>query len=263
MTDVADLVPVVARRERLLAALHESPQAKCDLVRSLEVSRSTVDRAVRRLESEGLVERRESGYGLTLLGRLVFEEYRTFTERATGLLDASPGLEALPADTTLDPAALVDANVTVAERTMPYRPGDRHLELMEEATHVRLLSTAVGPRYVNAVRDAVVERGARVLLGVTTAVAERLVTRHAAALDDALATGEFELRELADVPPFSLGMFDRPSGTSFGALVYDEDAPRVYVDNDTTAAIEYGERCFERYWTAAEPITPVAELSSD
>lgn len=263
MSDVADLVPVIARRERLLAALHGSPQAKCDLVRALDVSRSTVDRAVRQLESDGLVERRGSGYGLTLVGRLVFEEYRTFTERTAGLLDASPALDSLPAETPLDPVAFVDANVTVAERATPYRPGDRHIQLLEEADHVRLLSTAVGPRFVEAVRDAVVERAAHVSLGVTGAVAEQLVTRHAAAFGDALGADELELRELADTPPFSLGLFAQPSGTAFGALVYDDDAPRAYVDNDTAAAVEYGERCFERFWTAAEPIAPAAELSSD
>jgi predicted transcriptional regulator len=263
MTDVGELLPVVARREGLLAVLYESPQAKCDLVRSLDVSRSTIDRAVRRLESEGLVERRASGYGLTLVGRLVYEEYRTFTERTTGLLDASPVLEALPADTPLDPAAFFGANVTAAERATPYRPGDRHLELMEEAEGARLLSTAVGPRYVEAVRATVVERDTPVKLGVTTAVGERLVTEYADALGDALSSGELELRELDDTPPFSLGLFDRPSGTVFGALIYDGDAPRAYVDNDTEPAVEYGEARFERYWADAEPIAPVVEPPSE
>lgn len=263
MTDVADLVPVVARRERLLATLHGSPQAKCDLVRSLDVSRSTVDRAVRQLESEGLLERTDSGYGLTLVGRLVYEEYRRFTEQTAGLLDASPGLDALPTDTALDPAVLVGATVTVAERATPYRPSDRHIELIESADAVRLLSTAVGPRYVDAVHEAAVKRSTSVRLGVTKPVAERLVSQHAPALEDALDAGEFELRELDSTPPFSLGLFDRPSGTVFGALIYDDDAPRAYVDNDTTEATEYGEGRFERYWTGAEPIAPTPELSSD
>lgn len=93
-----------------------------DLVRSLDVSRSTVDRAVRRLESEGIVERRASGYGLTLVGRLVYEEYLTFTERTTGLLDAAPVFEALPADTPLDPAAhsvQTSSHRSVQRRTGP------------------------------------------------------------------------------------------------------------------------------------------------
>lgn len=263
MTNVAELVTVVARRERLLAALHESPQPKCDLVQTLDVSRSTVDRAIRRLENEGLVERCMSGYGLTVVGRLIFEEYQTFTERIGGLLDASPGIDALPADTPLDPTALVDATVTVAERATPYRPGDRHLELLRASDRVRLLSTAVGPRYVEAVREAVVERGVSVRLGVTTAVGERLVTQHADVLGDTLATGGLELRELDTEPPFSLGVFDRPTDTAFGVLIYDDGVPKAYIDNDTTAAIEYGERCFERYWAEAEPITPVPGSPSD
>lgn len=262
MVNVADLISTVARRERLLAALHESPLAKCDLVRLLDVSRSTVDRAVRSLESEKLVERRDEGYGLTLVGRLVYEEYRGFAERTAGLLCAAPGLDMLPVDTAFDPASLVGADLTLAERATPYRPGDRHLELIDDAERVRLLSTAISPRYVEVVREAVVERETTVHLGVTTPVAERLVEDHATALCEVLETGGVELRELDDGPPFSLGLFYGPEQTVFGALVYDGGTPRAYVENDTHEAAAYGEECFERYWASAEPITPVAARSS-
>lgn len=130
---------------------------------------------------------------------------------------------------------------------------------MAEAERVRLLSTAVGARYVEAVRTTVVERETPVQLGVTTTVGERIVTDFADALGDALSSGYLRLRELEDTPRFSLGLFDRPAGTVFGALIYDADAPRAYVDNDAAPAVEYGQDRFERYWTDAEPIAQVVE----
>jgi len=98
---------------------------------------------------------------------------------------------------------------------------------------------------------------------VTTAVQERLVTEYADSLGDALSSGKLDLRELDDTPRFSLGLFDRQSGTVFGALIYDDDAPRAYVDNDTAPAVEYGKERFERYWADAEPIAPAVESPSE
>ncbi|MFC7177610.1 helix-turn-helix transcriptional regulator [Halosegnis marinus] len=259
MTDVADLLPVVARREPLVSALHGSPAAKCDLVDALDVSRSTVDRAVRRLEAEGVVERRDGGYGLTLAGRLVFEEYRTLERRAAGVFEARDALDALPADADIEPAALVGATTTVSDRTTPYRPGDRHLELVAEADSIDLLSTAVGPRYVEAVHDAVVEGGTRLRLGVAPGVAERLVAGHGDTVTDAVATGRAEIRELADPPAFSLATFDRGDDAVLGLLVYADGGPRAYVENDAPAAVAYGRDRFERHWAEAEPVaTPAA-----
>lgn len=258
MTDVADLLPVIARREQLLSALHGSPTGKAALVAELDVSRSTVDRAVRRLEYDGAIERRDGGYGLTLVGRLAFEEYRTFAERTEVVFDAQPALDALPADADIDPSALVGATTTVADRTTPYRPADRHLELIAAADHIDLLSTAVGPRYVEAVSDAVIDDGTRVRVGVTPGVAEWLVTEHRDAVAAALATGRIEIRELADPPSFSLVTFDPDGEAILGLLVYADGGPRAYVENDTPEAVAYGRDRFERHWSTADPMAPSA-----
>lgn len=250
----ADVVPLLARRESLLSALWEGPQAKCDLVRTLDISRSTVDRSIRELETKGLVERREGGFGLTLPGRLLFEEYREFRERSDGISSADDLLSVLSPDTRLDAGMLAGAEIVVADRTTPYRPADRFLDRVCDADSAKILSTAIGPQYVDVIREQVVEEGLEYSVGATTTVIERFVSEHDRAMRESLATDRMALRELSDDPPFSVVVLDSPSGRSAGVLVYGNEGARGYIDNDSPDAVEWAEAYFRRYWRDATPI---------
>ncbi|MFB6118536.1 helix-turn-helix transcriptional regulator [Halosegnis sp.] len=251
-----DLLSTLARREQLLTQLREAPRAKSDLVADLDVSRSTVDRAVRKLEEAGLLERRDGVVALTLAGRLVFDEYRQFRERTDGVLAAREALAALPADTDVDPAALAGAEVTLADRTAPYRPAERQSALIERATRADLLGTAVAPRFVEAYRAAILD-GTEVRAAVTPVVAESLVVDHAEALSEMLSTGRLALRVLDTTPPFSLTRFELEGDDERLALmIRSADGPRAHVQNDTDAAVSYAADYFERHWARADPLSP-------
>lgn len=242
-----DLVPLFARREPLLSRLSEGTWSKSDLVDSLDVSRSTVDRCVRKLETAGLVERREGNYGLSLTGRLLFEEYVRFCDRASSIGEASEVLSAVPADVEFHADALVGANVTVGDRTDPYRPAEAHLEQVRGADRVSIVSTATSARYVDTYREAVVDGGLDLRLVVTDSVASVLVSEYGDALADCFAVGRLEMFLYDGHPPYSLSVVERPETTHLGLLVYDEGGARGYISCETDAAVEYGHDEFERY----------------
>lgn len=78
---ILDVIEVLLRRHAVVERLSVQPTAKRDLVDGLDVSRSTVDRAIRETESVGLVERRDGGVSLTLCGRLAVAEFERFGTR--------------------------------------------------------------------------------------------------------------------------------------------------------------------------------------
>lgn len=256
MRGAEELVQLVARRAQLLSALEGGPRLKNDVVAALDVSRSTVDRSVRELEAEGLVERRSDGIELTLPGRLVFDEFRDLTEHCDGIAAAESVLRVLDADVDVDPALLADPTVVTAERTTPYRPSRRFLEGLITADEAKVLSTAISPQYVETVRRLVVDEGLEYHLGATPPIVERLVTDYREALEASLATGRLTLRELDDDPPFSLAVIDGRDGPSIGVLVHDDEGVRGYVGNDAPEAVEWGEAVVRRYWADATPISP-------
>jgi len=71
--DGDDLPSLVGRREPTLRLLSDGPTTNRDVIDALEVSRSTVTRALRELEEAGFVGRRDGGYATTLAGRFALE----------------------------------------------------------------------------------------------------------------------------------------------------------------------------------------------
>lgn len=254
-----DLLPLFARRESLLSTLDEETRTKSDLVASLDVSRSTVDRCVRKLETAGIVERREGSYGLSLAGRLLFEEYVRFRERAASIGDAIEVLSAVPADTDLQGDALVGADVTVADRTAPYRPAEAHLEQVRGADRVSIVSTAVSPRYVSTYREAIVDGGLELRLVTTDSAASILVSEYPDVLAACFEAGRLEMYLYDGEPPFSVSVVERPETVRLGLLVYDDGGVRGYISNESDAAVGYGYEQFERY---RERSTPIPDPSS-
>lgn len=247
------LLEVFARREELLDLLSGGPVAKRDLVREMEVSRSTVDRAMRDLENRGLVERVDGGFRLTLRGALLFQSFERFRARVTGIDEADDVLSVLHRDADLAPAAFEDATVVRPTRDALHRPVDRHLELLEGADRIRTLSTAVMPTYVDAYRSAVVEGGTPADIALAPTIVERLVSDYREAFEAVLHTDRAEVRELDEVPDYSLVLLDVDEGWVVNLLIYAPEGISGLVVNDSRAAVRWAEDTFERYWRSARP----------
>lgn len=248
-----DDLAVFARRRSLLASLADGPREKCDLVRELDVSRSTIDRSLRDLESRGYAECVDGGYQLTLRGRLAFAEYRQFADRLETFDRAAPLTTPLPADCPLGTEALVGGEVVLSEPPVPYRPIEHHLQRVREADRVRLLGTVIADQYVRTYYEQVIEGELEVQAAISPSVLWETFATYEDRMVTGLDTGRVTLRELPEPPPFSLFVLDGDE-RRVGVMVYGDEGVRGYVDNDRPAAVDWGERTFERYWERAEPL---------
>jgi predicted transcriptional regulator len=257
----SDLLRLFAKREAVLHNVADGPVSKCDLVRSLAVSRSTIDRCIRELVERDVLTRGDDGYELTLLGRLLYEEYSRFHDRAAGVSRSVGFLSALPADAPLEPVVLVGADVTEATRTAPYRPVEAHLDLVRRATSIRLLSTAVSSQYVDVVGERVVDGGMELSVGCAPEVVEYLVSEEAEALQESFETGRLELCELEETPPFTVGVVETPEAEHVSLLAYDDDGIRGHVRNDDPGAMAWAEEFVDRRMTVTHLVAPPARSS--
>lgn len=146
----------VLRRATLLGVLVDGPVDKRSLVDALDVSRSTVDRAVRELESLGLVTRERGQFVATLAGRLVHRAVEEYRDRTGAVLRASDLLVHLDPDCGIDARLLDGASLYAAEGPAPYRSAERLEDLFEDAGRVHAFVRAItDARSSHVVREAV------------------------------------------------------------------------------------------------------------
>lgn len=110
-----ELLTVIGRRQSILSRLRRGPESKATLVSETDNSRSTVDRALRRLEALNLVGYRTEGYEMTLTGRLALNAYDQFAARAESVVAAGKLVSHLPANAPMVHAMLADAELVFAD----------------------------------------------------------------------------------------------------------------------------------------------------
>lgn len=251
--DGVAMLAASGHRATILAALHEDgPLSKDDLVERTGAARVSVGRNLDRLSEGGVVAEVEGGYRLTLRGDMVVEPFLAAVDAAALAADLGPLLEHLPpGEFELDPRALSDAEVTAATRADPYAPVERHAAAVAEADRYRGLLPAVGASPMEESADRVLDGELTVELVASAAVVDAMRSpEYADALEPMLAVENFSLLVYDGAVPYFLGLVD---GTvQLG--VDDDGVPAALAESDAPEVVEWAERTYERYRSAAEPV---------
>lgn len=248
-----DSAETVAKRREVLAEL-TTPKTKPELVNSLDISRSTVDRAVRALTEENLVERRESEYEATFAGREGLAAYGRFCDRMTALERAQPVLSSLPSTVDIDPAALESATVVESTASAPEAPIEENVGVVTSATSFRGTGPTVLPRYLD-VLSTVLDGGTDVELVVTESVVEALSETYADGFEMLTGAAEVSLYVTAEPMQYAVWTAESPGGTNSGIVVYDETGVVGVINNDTEAMNEWAAAEYDRLKRTAQPLS--------
>lgn len=253
MAEPAEAVELLARRADLLARLRGGPRTKPELADALPVSRSTVDRAVRELETHDLVERGDA-VSLTLAGALALDAYEEFASQLDALGAADSLFAGLPADATVDPVLLRDATVVDPSRVAPQRGVERYRSLVTDADRVRGFVSAVLDTNVPTFRERIVEDGVPVELVLAPDALDVLVSTHGDAVADARATGNLALYRANSTLAYSLMLVDAGATTHVCALFYDDGGQVGLVLNGDPDAVDWAEGVYESLHADADPL---------
>jgi predicted transcriptional regulator len=131
----------LTRRSPVLGALREGPLDRRDLQERVGVSRPTIHRQIRALESDGLVVKRDGAFVLTPVGELAAAEFaRTFEVMGT-VSTLSRVVQWLPVSAfDFDFARLRDAEVTLPHPNDPFAPTRRMLRRIHGADRIRMVT---------------------------------------------------------------------------------------------------------------------------
>lgn len=245
--DVPEVMDVVARREAVIRTLLAEPKHKCDLQDELGVSRSTVYKAIRELESLNLVERGTEGYEPTLVGRLFFEEYERFCSKMESICASSQLLSVLPPDTDI-PSDVVDgAELDLAKRHAPNRPVRSFEEMVREADALKGCSPVVLPQYVELFHEQTVDGDLKAKLVLEQPVVEHLTDNYGLEFCESLTLDTVTVRVTESELAYGLVVVEEPTPV-IGVMIHDRGGElRGFITNDTADALEWGHDVWERH----------------
>lgn len=249
------LTDTLHQRGRILSLFVETARPKRAVVDELDVSRSTVDRAVRDLEAQGLLERCEDGYVATVAGRVsdtVHERYR----RTLADVDAATSLLAL-----LDPDADVDERIVAGSTPIRATVPDQHapLERLEEHiaasdTHYGVSAGDSGAGFGELFHEQVVAGELDVEFVFTDAMADHLRESMPDMWREMHAHG-FEAYTVSDIP-FGVAICEQGEETTVALVVYDEQSRLAGIlFNGTPDAVAWARETYERYRAKATRVT--------
>lgn len=254
------VLDVLRRREAVLAALVDERRGKRDLVDGLPVSRSTVDRAVRELETHDLVERVDGEYRATLTGELLLSARREYVQRVAGTGNGGDLLAHLPTDVDLPVDAVATADVYRPEGPDPHRPVEFLRDLVGRAVrHRGLLVQQATPNAPDLIRDRACADELEVEYLISPAMREYLWTERPALVAEIVDEGGATFHETAGLP-FDYGLISTPERTHFVVVVHDDHGSlQGVLCNDDEAAVEWGRRTYERHLAGARQVDPPRE----
>ncbi|MFC5973378.1 helix-turn-helix transcriptional regulator [Halomarina salina] len=247
------LLDLLTRRTSVLRELNNDPVRKRDLAARLDVSRSTVDRALRELATQDLVERTDDGYRTTLAGRLTLDAFDHLQERTRGIDAALDVLTVLPHDAPFPPDLFAGATVVRPSPIAPHRPAETNAQLLSWADNVNGLISAVSEQYVDNYRDAI-DGGTSVQMVFPSAVLERLVSEYGTADDPVFHRDIVEVRQTSETLPCSVKLHERDGEQVASLTVYGPDGLRGLVTNDSPEAVSWTASFIDRHWDAADPL---------
>lgn len=247
-----DVLQTLSRRRNVLAALDGSPRDKRDLVDALDVSRSTVDRAIRELELFGFVGRRDGNYRLTVSGRLALAEHRRVSTALGAIDDVSGLLKHVPCDAPMSVDLLQEATVYEPEPHAPNQPFESMAELVEEADRFYGLAGAERvPHFRNRLYERTVNGTLDAEAVFTEELAEFLLEDRPEEIREVVELGGFGLYACPSIP-YGLGIVETPSTSLVFVVVYGDAAEsHGIIYNDTPAALEWADGVYRQYRAAA------------
>ncbi|QOS10740.1 HTH domain protein [Haloferax gibbonsii] len=207
----ADTIGVLNRRSALLECLLQQPRDKRTLVDKLDVSRSTIDRGVRELESAGIVAYEGGMYGLTPVGEFLGQAFTDFQDTIETTTRLAPFLQLVDPDWfDIDLRSLQTARIWVAEANDSFGPLDSHIETVQAAHRYRGLLPSVGRESMEVKYRSILEHESEHEVIVDRTVAEVLQSEPVVDLfEDMIATGRVSVYVCDDPIPQYLGLFDQ------------------------------------------------------
>lgn len=260
---IEDIIDVIGNRWNVLEALHGTSLTKPELESTLDVSRSTVNRAVSELEEARLIERSPpDGYQITAFGQPIYHLCLRMGRCLEGLHGAHSLGAHLPAGEHGEVIMFEGATISQAEPHEPDRPLQKLLDRIRETRSLRGFSPVVLRQYVDTCYEQAVRESTKLELVITPTVRDCLETTYTEQLEEALHQPHVRIFETSESLPFGLTLFNDGSTREAGLVLYSETGVSGFITNDSNSALGWAQQLHQNFKTQATEIDASQVLNS-
>jgi predicted transcriptional regulator len=252
---VVGIIDTATRRIEFLECLRENEKDKRTLVSDIGMSRATVDRGLRELESVGLIEYASGRFTLTPVGMILVSGLSDLIKTIELGQQLSPFLKWVSDDDfDIDLHLLADAEVLLPEPGNPWAMMNRHVKLLEKADNGWVFQPLASLHAMEAAYERIVNAGATGASVVESSVADtfRSNPNYSELVEEMISTGRFDLFVYGGTIPYYLGVFDET--VQIGAD--DNGSPRAILESDSQPVLQWAENKYEEYRRQAELVKP-------
>lgn len=251
----SDEQEIVAQRAQYLEAMVDESYRKTELTDVLDTPRSTVDRAVRQLEEEGLVKRVDSEFTTTLTGELAFERYAKYAEFSQNLFQAKEILNTIEEDVDFPAEFMQDTTVALAQAHMPEQGVLDVRGLVKESPYLHGLAPVALSAFTEWIQEMLMDGGHSFEIIASDEVFETLQTAMPGDFEMFQDHSEqFELFTSGEEMPYAL-WFVEPDGVEHvGITVYNGTGAVGSVVSSHPAAVEWGREQYNEFKSNSDQV---------
>jgi predicted transcriptional regulator len=253
--DIDFLSRSITRFELILLLDNHDKLSKTEIANHCTGVRTTRQRNLDALEERGWITSNEGGeYRITPCGEMIVDDFVSLLDTFELANELAEFFRWMPSEAfDLDPRALADAQVTVANSHDPYAAVNKHVEVLKTTTKFRALLPVVG-------RDALEVRWRQHQraeiqdnIVVSTGVADVLESdsSYSSMVNDMLESECLEIHTHEEELPYFIGIYDELLHIGVGD---GEGVPRALVETDSREVRDWAERKFEQYRMQATPL---------
>lgn len=253
--DSTELRSTLHKRHNVLAALANEPRTKPDLVNAVDPSRSTIDRAISALEDAGCIERRDSTYYLTQLGRVSLAEHNRYTKTMDGIARASDVLDSVTTDVHIDPVFLSGVSVQTADPHAPESPLKDSIEALKATDRLVGLVPVIFSVYIEALTDLVREHDVKAELLLHENAFDSLLEYYQDRFGKIDITDHVDFYVTDQDLPYTLWITEHDESSRADITVHENGGVCGVLTNDSPAALQWARDEFAEYLETADPVT--------
>lgn len=250
-----ELRATLHKRHDVLAALANEPQTKPELVDTVGPSRSTIDRAISALEETSCIERRDSDYHLTRLGRVSLTEHERYKETMNGAARARDVLNILPDDAHIDPVFFNGVTVQAAAPHAPESALEASITHLEATDRLVGLAPVVLSLYTDVLTGLVREHGLQTEILLHESTLDSLLEYYQDQFSAMDMTDHFDFYVTNQELPYALWIMERDDHPLAGITVHENGGVRGVLMNDSTGAVRWAREEYSQYLDDAKPVT--------